>query len=457
MRFSLPNAPVSNKVAAEYIPVKVRIPSSAASAARVAEPRILPTHEKDFRSGLKGTSPRTETRVAFPIAAYPGLLAMESASVCSNRYARLAIWATFLLCALQLNASDTNSSCTVYTGDGSSNSAPVAAPNTPGSEPKTGNSGKYDVNRIGERNTGQGVNLYSLEKERSLGEAMAATIDRQTKFVSDPKIVDYVTGVAQKIVRNSDAQVAFTIKVIDSPGVNTFALPGGFLYVDKGLLTAVDNEAELAGLMAHEVAHVAARHATRYTTRKRAWNALSFPLIYVAGPGAIGARQIGPLALRKFSREAEIEADLLGIEYQYAAGYDPQAFVDALERLHNKEIQKHASTLANPANAGFFGHLPLHHQIAQSYALYPPIEERILKLQTEISTMLSCRDDYVSDTSEFQEIQARVAADRVVLRRHRAGDIRSNGPVLRRLPSPEEQVSPELHATGNSKANPGGF
>jgi beta-barrel assembly-enhancing protease len=286
---------------------------------------------------------------------------------------------------------------------------------------------------------------------------MAATIDQQTKFVSDRKIVDYITGVAQNIVRNSDAQVAFTIKVIDSPGVNTFALPGGFLYVDKGLLTAVDNEAELAGLMAHEVAHVAARHATRYATRKRAWNALSFPLIYVAGPGAIGARQIGPLALRKFSREAEIEADLLGIEYQYAAGYDPQAFVAALERLRNKDMQTRASALANPANAGFFGHLPLHHQIAQSYALYPSIDERILKLQTEIATMLSCRDEYVSDTSEFEEIKAQVAADRAVLGRYRTGDNRSNGPVLRRLPPPEEQDSSELHATGSSKANPGGF
>ena len=326
------------------------------------------------------------------------------------------------------------------------------------SEPDTRHYGKYDVNRIGQRNAGKGVNLYSLEKERSLGEAMARTIDRQTTFVSEPKVLEYVNRIGQKIVRNSDAQVPFTIKVIDSPGANTFALPGGFLYVDKGLLTAVDNEAELAALIAHEVAHVTARHATRYATRKRGWDMLSLPLTYIAGPGAIGARQIGPLALRKFAREAEIEADLLGIEYQYAAGYDPQAFVDALERIHSKESQRtRARVLANQSNAGFFGHLPLRHQIAESYALYPPIEERILRLQTEIATMLSCRDSYVADTSEFQEIKAEVGADRVVLRRHRIGDVASNGPVLRRLPASDAPDSPGPHATADNKANPGGF
>jgi Zn-dependent protease with chaperone function len=284
------------------------------------------------------------------------------------------------------------------------------------------------VTRIGQRNTGKGVNLYSLEKERALGQKMAETIDRQTKFVTDPNIVKYVSGVAQRIIRNSDAQVAFTIKVVDSTELNTFALPGGFLYVDKGLLSELDSEAELAGLIAHEVAHVAARHGTRYETRRTAWNLISFPAIYMAGPGAIGARQIGPLALRKFARDAELEADLLGMEYQYAAGYDPRAFIDALEGLHNKQIPagKHEGSFGRPL-----------HQIAKSYAFYPPMEERIVRLQSEISSLLPCRDTYVTDTSEFQEIKGRLLADEVVLRRDHAGhgEGENGGPILRRHPT----------------------
>ena len=302
-------------------------------------------------------------------------------------------------------------------------------PFEPGPEAKPSNSEKYDVNRIGQRNTGKGLNLYSLEKERALGQEMAETIDRQTKFVTDPNIVKYVSGVAQRIIRNSDAQVAFTIKVVDSTELNTFALPGGFLYVDKGLLSELDSEAELAGLIAHEVAHVAARHGTRYATRKTAWNVISFPTIYMAGPLAIGAKQIGPLTLRKFARDSELEADLLGVEYQYAAGYDPRALIDALERLHNKKIPagKHGGSFGRPL-----------HQIAKSYAFYPPMEERIVRLQSEISSVLPCRDTYVTDTSEFQEIKGQLLADEVMLRRDHAGRVESSengGPVLRRHPT----------------------
>src|SRR4029077_17692422 len=132
-------------------------------------------------------------------------------------------------------------------------------------------------------------------------QAMAAAMDVHTRFVTDPDIDDYISRLGQKIARNSDAQVPFIIKVIDSPDFRTFALPGGFLYVDKGLILEVDSEAELAGLMAHEIAHVAARHATRYASQKSAWNLISIPLASL-GPAGLGARQIGPLSLKKFSR-----------------------------------------------------------------------------------------------------------------------------------------------------------
>ena len=365
-----------------------------------------------------------------------------------QRCARIALCLGLLLGALPGNASDGSSSCTASPIADSSETTPL--PVQP--EAKSPESEKYDVNRIGERNTGKGVNLYSLEKERALGQAMAETIDRQTRFVTEPSLIKYVNRVAQKIIANSDAQVAFTIKVVDSSQLNTFALPGGFLYVDKGLLIGLESEAELSGLIAHEVAHVAARHGTRYATRRSAWNVISFPMIYMAGPGAIGAKQIGPLALRKFARDAELEADLLGMEYQYAAGYDPRAFIDALERLHHNEIQMHPGK--EDRATGGFGHT--FHQIAKSYAFYPPTEERILRLQNEIATMLPCRDTYMTDTSEFQDIKARLLADEVVLHRDHAkddGDGGHGGPVLRRHPTEWRQPLTVLTAVAKD-ANP---
>jgi Zn-dependent protease with chaperone function len=350
-------------------------------------------------------------------------------------YARLALCTAFLFSALQLSASDGRSSCASGPAADPADSEHSSVQLEPGPEARPANSEKpanpekYDVNRIGQRNTGKGMNLYSLEKERALGQSMAETIDRQTKFVTDPDIIKYVSGVVQRIIGNSDAQVAFTIKVIDSTDLNIFALPGGFLYVDKGLLIELDSEAELAGLIAHEVAHVAARHGTRYATRRTAWNLISFPAIYMAGPGAIGARQIGPLALRKFARDAELEADLLGMEYQYAAGYDPRAFVDALERLHNEGT-------SGGKHKGSFGRSL--HQIAKAYAFYPPMEERIGRLESEISTVLPCRDTYVTDTSEFQEIKGQLLADELVLHRDHVGhgeDGENGGPVLHRHPT----------------------
>jgi predicted Zn-dependent protease len=257
--------------------------------------------------------------------------------------------------------------------------------------------------------------------------------------VVDADINDYVNRLAQKIARNSDAQVPFTIKVIDCPDLRTFALPGGFLYVDKGVIMEVDSEAELAGLMAREIAHVAARHATRYATRKYAWNLISFPLAYL-GPASLGTRPIGPLALKKFSRDAEAEADLLGIEYQYAAGYDPQAFVDVLEKLHAKELQMRNRVTTSPKGAS----VSLHQQIARAFATYPPTEERIQKAQTEISTLLPSRNDYVVDTNEFEEVKAKlIRGDRPILRRHRPGDSMPNAPVLhRRVQEPSLQFAP---------------
>src|SRR5262245_8517256 len=216
-------------------------------------------------------------------------------------YACVGICAgSLLLGAPFVRASDDRGSGGSDGNDVSSSAAPTSA-NVPNKKEKTEKSDKYDVNQIGQRGVGHGVNVYSQAKEHALGEALASAIDRGAKFVTDRDINEYIRRLAQKIVRNSDAEVPFTIKVIDSPDLRIFALPGGFLYVDKGVIMEVDSEAELAGLMAHEIAHVAARHATRFATRRYAWNLISIPLTFLSGPANLATREIAPFMLKKFS------------------------------------------------------------------------------------------------------------------------------------------------------------
>ena len=294
---------------------------------------------------------------------------------------------------------------------------------------------KYDVDRIGQRGVGRGVNLYSINRERAVGERLASSIDRSTKLINDAAVTDYVNGLGQKIVRNSDAEFPFTIKVIDSSDMGAFGLPGGFLYVDSGLLTALDAEAELAGVMAHEIGHIAARHATRAVTRRRMWDVISSVGMF-AGPAGVLLQNVGgiggPLSGTKFSRDAEYEADLLGIEYSYAAGYDPEAFLSALEKLHAHELSMQ-EMLAKVPGYHLATKVPFHKQIARSFSNYPLTEDRIHRLQEEISVLLPDRSDYVFDTSEFRDAKARLlAADVPVLRRSRAGTDPGKGPVLRR-------------------------
>jgi predicted Zn-dependent protease len=351
--------------------------------------------------------------------------------------AQLLLCSGLLLCVQHVFASDTKAPNLAKATAEASKSPASDVANSPIAEEKPAKPGKYDVNRIGQRSVGHGLNLYSLQKERALGEAMAAQVDRGSKFIADPEIRDYIERLAQKIARYSDAEVPFTVKVIDSPDRRVFALPGGFLYVYKGLIVDLDSEAELAALMAHEIAHVAARHATRFATRQYGWNLLSIPLTFFAGPASLATRQIGPLSLKKFSRHSEIEADLLGIEYQYAAGYDPQVFVEALEKLHSKEAEIGARVAkAVPVVTK----VPLHTQIGHAFSSYPTTEDRIQKLQTEIPELLPNRSDYIIDTSEFQEVKAKLTwADRPILRRHQPGDGPTQGPVLRRHPSEEPE------------------
>jgi len=277
---------------------------------------------------------------------------------------------------------------------------------------------RYDVSKIGSRGTGSGVNFYSLEKERALGRELAKEVEAQANIVTDPVVTEYVNRLGQQIVRNSDARVPFTIKVVDNDEINAFALPGGFFYVNTGLLLAADNEAELAGVMAHEIAHVAARHATRNATRAEIWNIASLPLIFVGGPVGYAVRQVAglavPMSFLKFSRDAEREADLLGLEYQYKAGYDPASFVQFFEKLHATEKQKHSA-------------------LAKAFSTHPMTDDRIKRAQQGIERMLPARDEYVVTTSEFDDVRMRLEAMET---RHRAAEAGVK-PVLRRREKPE--------------------
>ena len=203
-----------------------------------------------------------------------------------------------------------------------------------------------DVEAIGNREIGKrGLgNWYSLESEIRMGKEFAQQTEATIKLVQDPVVTEYVNRIGQNLVRNSDAKVPFTIKVVDSDEVNAFALPGGYFYVNSGLILAADEEAELAGVMAHEIGHVAAHHIAREMTRGNWLNIGSIPLIFMGGGIGYGLRSAASLALPltfvSFSRTFEAEADYLGVQYMYKTGYDPQAFVTMFEKLQAKEKKK---------------------------------------------------------------------------------------------------------------------
>ncbi len=253
---------------------------------------------------------------------------------------------------------------------------------------------KYNVALIGQRGVGNGLDFYSLEREVALGRQLSQQVESSAKVITDPVVTEYVNRIGQNLVRNSDARVPFVIKVLDTEEVNAFALPGGFFYVNSGLILAADNEAELAGVMAHEIAHVCARHATKNMTRAQIWNMASVPLIFIGGPVAYAISEVAslavPLGFLKFSRDAEREADLLGLEYDYATGYDPQAFVEFFEKL-NVEKKKQ-------------------NMIAKAFATHPMNVERIEAAQDEIRKYLPDRPEYILDTSEFESVKARLLA-----------------------------------------------
>ena len=310
------------------------------------------------------------------------------------------------------------------------------ADNKKADDQKEDNKGKKsDPDAIGDRNVSGKVNWYSLEKEIALGKQLAQQVERQSKIINDPVIAEYVNRLGQNLVRNSDAKVPFTIKVVEDPTVNAFALPGGFFFVDSGLILNADNEAELAGVMSHEIAHVAARHGTRQATRGEIAQLATLPLIFIGGAAAYGIYQASgllvPLSFLKFSRGFESEADYLGIQYMYKTGYDPTAFVDFFEKIQTLEKRKPGT-------------------MSKLFSTHPPTDDRIEKSQKEIEG-LTAKPEYVVTTSEFNDVKARLA----MLENQRRPDKTSedpNKPTLRRNPNSTAPIEDE---TDPSKKNKG--
>jgi len=275
-----------------------------------------------------------------------------------------------------------------------------------------------DVSAVGNRDIGgRGVgNWYSTNYEISVGRSYAAEVDKSTKFINDPVVTEYVNRIGQNIVKNSDCKVPFTIKVIDSDEINAFALPGGFFYVNSGLVLNADEEAELAGVMAHETAHVCAHHWARGTTRGQMAQIGMIPVMILVGGwtgyGIYEGSGLGiPLAMIKFSRDFEAQADYLGVQYMYRAGYDPQAFISFFEKIQALEKRKPG-------------------MVSKAFSDHPQTPDRILHSQEEIARILPARDEYTVTTSEFDDIKARLA--RIENKRRLTDTKGGNKPSLRR-------------------------
>jgi beta-barrel assembly-enhancing protease len=291
-----------------------------------------------------------------------------------------------------------------------------------------------DVDAIGNRGVGKGVNFYSIEHEIALGKQLAQEVERSSKLIDDPVVTEYVNRVGQNLVRNSDARVPFTIKVIDSDEVNAFALPGGFFYVNSGLILKAQEEDELAGVMAHEISHVCARHGTKNATKGEIMQLAAIPasifIPYSLAGYAIyqGMNLAIPLTYLKFSRDAEREADFLGLQYMYKTGYDPNAFVTFFERLEADEKRRPGT-------------------VPKVFATHPPTPDRIESAQKEIARLLPSKPEYIVTTSEFDSVKARL---RNIMFARKVQDNQPGKPTLRTRTEQSKGQTQTGNGTGTS-------
>lgn len=278
-----------------------------------------------------------------------------------------------------------------------------------------------DLDEIGRRDINKGSwNFWSPERELELGMQLAAEAERSAALLRDPVVTGYIAELSERIARNSDARYPVQIRVVDSNEINAFALPGGFFFINTGMILAAETEAELAAIIAHEVAHVAARHGTKQMTKARIWNLASLPLYFFGGPVAYaiqqGASLAVPLTFLKFSRNAEREADYLGLQYHYQSGYDPAAFVNVFERLKLAEKDEKGG-------------------IAKVFSSHPMTKDRVKAAERTIERVLPPKDEYVVNTSRHDQVREYL---RRLLGERRHSD--QELPVLRIRTAPEEDA-----------------
>jgi hypothetical protein len=292
-----------------------------------------------------------------------------------------------------------------------------------------------DVSAVGNRDIGaRGMgNWYSTDTEIKMGKTYADQIEKSTRFITDPVVTEYVNRIGQNIVKNSDCKVPFTIKVIDSDEINAMALPGGFFYVNSGLILNADEEAELAGVMAHETAHVCAHHAAREMTRMNYAQLGTIPLIFIGGWTGYGIYEAAslavPITFLQFSRDFEAQADYLGVQYMYRAGYDPQAFIAFFEKIQALEKRKPGL-------------------VAKAFSDHPQTPDRILHSQEEIARILPARDEYTVTTSEFDDVKARLAR---IENKRRLLDTKGGAkPSLRRASASQDDPNSQAGNTSTS-------
>ena len=295
-----------------------------------------------------------------------------------------------------------------------------------------------DVSAVGNRDIGgRGMgNWYSTDSEIKMGKTYADEIEKSTRMITDPVVTEYVNRIGQNIVKNSDCKVPFTIKVIDSDEINAMALPGGFFYVNSGLILNADEEAELAGVMAHEIAHVCAHHAAREMTRMNYAQLGTIPLIMLTGYtwtgyGIYEAAQLAvPMTFLMFSREFEAQADYLGVQYMYRAGYDPQAFISFFEKIQALEKRKPGL-------------------VSKAFSDHPQTPDRILHTQEEIAHILPPREEYLVTTSEFNDVKARLA--RIENKRRLLDNKGNKKPSLRRASAGQDNGSGQGSSNGDDR------
>jgi beta-barrel assembly-enhancing protease len=249
---------------------------------------------------------------------------------------------------------------------------------------------KKDPAEIGDRNVSKGLNFYTLDQEMALGKQLSIEVEKQAKIVDDPILSEYINRLGQNLARNSDVTFPITFKLIEADEINAFTLPGGYVFINTGLLELSGNEAELASAIAHEIGHAAARHATRQASRDKLVRMGTLPLAILGGPAArVAVDAAAPMAFMRFSREFETEADLLGIQYLWKSGYDPTASIDLFEALESTEKRQPGS-------------------VSKLFRTHPLTPDRIEKTQKNIDKLLPARAEYVLNTSEYEDIRARL-------------------------------------------------